>query len=231
MKEVHLKALKLRKQGKSYNEITATLGVPKSTLSGWLRDVTLSEGAQQRLQSRVRKGIYNGLIRRNKLQTKHAQERAKEVRRKSAALIQPLSDNELRLVGAALYWGEGYKKPQVRYGRELTSHQISFLNADPAMVKVFIRFLFEILKIPAAEIRLTMRLYDHINEKTARKYWIDVTGLAEKNFQQTTYLVSGASKRKRPSDSLPYGTLQVAVYSTEKFHEIMGMIDGLKKSV
>ncbi|PIR82779.1 hypothetical protein COU20_00415 [Candidatus Kaiserbacteria bacterium CG10_big_fil_rev_8_21_14_0_10_59_10] len=34
----HQKAVLLRKQGKSYNEIKEILGIAKSTLSGWLHD-------------------------------------------------------------------------------------------------------------------------------------------------------------------------------------------------
>ena len=36
-------AIKLRKQGFSYNEIKNKLGVPKSTLSGWFRDILLTK--------------------------------------------------------------------------------------------------------------------------------------------------------------------------------------------
>ncbi len=35
------KAIQLRKLGKSYNEITKALNVPKSTLSTWLKDIII----------------------------------------------------------------------------------------------------------------------------------------------------------------------------------------------
>lgn len=231
MKKVRIDAIKLRKQGHSYNEITKTLGVPKSTLSGWLRDISLTENAQLRLKSRVREGLYNGLVKRNKLQTKRAQERAKELQKEAACRITKISNHELLLIGVALYWGEGYKKLQVRNGREITSHQISFTNADPKMIEWFISFLQKILDVKNDELVIVMRLYKHINEKVARDYWKIATGLSDSNFRSTTWLVSGASKRKRPQDSLPYGTLQVNVYSTEKFHTLMGYIEGLKKFI
>ena len=231
MNNVRIEAIKLRKLGKSYSEITGTLGVPKSTLSGWLKSIELNESARARLRLRVHQGVQNSLVKRNKLQTKVARERAFAAEQRTEKLIGKLSDRELALVGAALYWGEGYKKLAVRYNREIVAHEVSFVNADPEMIRLFLEFIKLSLGIRLDEIHLGMRLYKHINEDVARKYWIGITGLQSGHFKQTTWLVSGASKRKRPKDSLPYGTLQVVVYRTEKFHELMGMIKGLKKSL
>ncbi len=47
----------MRLEGKSYREIQATLGISKSTLSGWLRDVPLSEEQRARLDARGEEGI------------------------------------------------------------------------------------------------------------------------------------------------------------------------------
>lgn len=99
------------------------------------------------------------------------------------------------------------------------------------MVAVFVLFLQKVLGIPSGNIRLCMRLYNHINEAEARRYWTKVSGLSEVNFVNSTYLVSGASKGKRPITRLPYGTLQVAVNNTPKFYELMGFIDGVKEKL
>lgn len=69
MNTLRTNALKLRLDGKSYNEIHAELGVPKSTLSFWFRDLVLSDEARRRLEKRVRAGIAKGLVKRNKMQT------------------------------------------------------------------------------------------------------------------------------------------------------------------
>ena len=46
-------AIKLRKQGYSYNQINDKLGISKSTLSYWLRDIKISSQAQNKINSRV----------------------------------------------------------------------------------------------------------------------------------------------------------------------------------
>ncbi len=231
MNPVRSKALQLRLRGFSINEITKKLGVPKSTLSGWLRNVVLSDAARLRIQSRVKQGVYNGIIKRNKLQTHVARQRVLQIRQEFKKLVPPLTKKDILLAGAILYWAEGYKRPLVRYGREITSHSISFVNSDPEMIRVFILFLIKVLHIPLENLRLSMRLYAHINEQDSMKYWQAITGAPESCFRKTTYLVSGASKGKRPYTRLPHGTLQVAVYSTEKFSQLMGLLEGVKEKL
>ena len=140
MDSVRSAALRMRKAGYSYNEITAKLGTPKSTLSSWLRDLVLSDLAQARLQGRVRSGILNGLVKRNKMQTHLALQRTRAVREAARKTIRQLGKEDLVLIGALLYWAEGYKRPVVRGGREVTSHSISFVNAHPPIIIPFLHF-------------------------------------------------------------------------------------------
>ncbi len=227
MNMVRTRALRLRLSGKSYNEIRDTLGVPKSTLSGWFKHVVLSDTARTRLASRTRIGSAT-LIKRNKMQTHKAERRARETRASAKEKIPILNKRDLLIIGAVLYWAEGYKRLHIRDGKERMSHTVSFVNADPKMIKTFLRFLHEVLEVPFDAIHLTMRLYPHINEEDARKYWMKITGLSSSRFHRATNMISTASKGKRPYNRLPYGTLQVAVYDTAKFHHILGLIEGVQ---
>lgn len=221
------RALKLRLAGKSYNEIRVALNVPKSTLSGWFKDVVLSETARARLASRTSLGTAM-LIKRNKMQTHNAEQRARATRATARKAIPNLTKRDLLIIGAVLYWAEGYKRLHVRDGKERMSHVISFVNADPIMIKAFLRFLREVVDVPVNEIHLTMRLYPHMNDYEARRFWMRITGLPFSCFQNTTMMVSSASKGKRPHNRLPHGTLQVAVYDTALFHHLMGLIEGVQ---
>ena len=222
-------AYKLRITGHSYNEINSKLGTPKSTLNGWFKGLVLSDVAQARLRGRVRQGTLNAFVKRNKLQTHTAEKRASAARRLAQQEVPRLGGRDLKIVGAVLYWAEGYKRLKIRDGKERMGHTISFVNADDVMVRTFLKFLKEILQIPSSKVRLYMRLYERINEDTARRHWMNVTGFPKENFHKTTYLVSIASKRKRPYNRLPFGTLQVEVCDTQKFHHLMGLIEGVKK--
>lgn len=228
MNLLRAKAFKMRMEGKSYNEINAALSIPKSTQNTWFRHLVLSDKAQARLKSRVRQGTLNGFVRRNKRQTKEAEKRAYSAQRIAKTQIPVLTKRDLQIVGATLYWAEGYKRLQVIDGKERMSHLIRFVNSDGEMVRIFIRFLREIFEIPKDKIHLTMRLYPHINEKEARRYWMEMTGLGKECFYKTLYYVSGASKGVRPFNRLPHGTLSIEVCSTSRFHHLLGLIEGVK---
>jgi hypothetical protein len=228
MNPLRAKAFKMRIAGKSYNEINVALGVPKSTLNSWFSGLVLSDKAQVRLKNRSRQGTLNGFVKRNKLQTKEAEKRAKSTQRIAKAEIPTLTKRDLKIIGATLYWAEGYKRLQVIDGKERMSHIIRFVNSDGQMIRVFIRFLREIFNIPADKIHLTMRLFPHINENEARNYWMEMTGIGKERFYKTTYYLSGASKGIRPFNRLPWGTLSVEVCSTTQFHHLLGWIEGVK---
>src|SRR5438105_946110 len=104
-------ALKLRLQGKSYGEINTLLRVPKSTLSDWFATLEISDKAQARIRKRTYKRSIEGLLKRNKLQTQLAEQRAKTIREKATRQVKNLSGKELFLIGVSLYWAEGYKRP------------------------------------------------------------------------------------------------------------------------
>ncbi|MEK7554265.1 MAG: hypothetical protein AAB517_02770 [Patescibacteria group bacterium] len=230
MNTVRDAAFRLRLAGHSYNEIQRTLKISKSTLSGWFKNLVLSGKAQERLASRTRLGSA-ALIKRNRMQTHKAEQRAREARASAKGKIPTLTKNDLLIIGTVLYWAEGYKRLHIRDGKERMSHTISFVNADPAMVRTFLRFLLEVLEVSTDEIHLTMRLYPHINEENACRYWMKITEMPHSRFHKTTNMVSLASKGKRPYNRLPYGTLQVAVYDTAKFHHLLGLIEGVQARI
>ena len=231
MKAVREKALSLRLKGYSYNEINHKFGIPKSTLSGWFSKIPLSPEAQKRIQSRVHQGVLNSLVKRNKEQTVIAQSRVAHIRNKASQDISKISQRELLLIGVALYWAEGYKRVVVRDGKERTSHMVSMANSDPTMVRVFMRFLIEVMQVPVEKISINVRLFKHMDEQKTLLYWKRITGVPIKNFHTPSYAVSTSSKGKRPRNTLPYGTIQIRVGSTKDFHTIMGWIEGITKSL
>lgn len=220
-------ALKLRLQGRSYNEIGRLLGVPKSTLSGWFTGLQLSDKAQKRIQDRVYRGTLRGLIKRNKNQTHLAIQRMRNIRAVAEKEIKKIGLSDLKLIGIALYWAEGYKRAAVRNGRELTCHAVALANSDPKLILLFIRFLKEVCHVPDEEINAEIRIYEHLNESELLNFWQRTTKIPRANFGKVYYGISRSSIGKRPFNRLPYGTISVRVNSTNLFHKIMGWIQGL----
>ena len=220
-------ALKLRLSGYSYNQIVLELGVPKSTLSGWFSGLNLSSGAREKIAKRVHEASLRGLIKRNKNQTQLAVKNMRSIRTASKREIKELTLNELKLIGTALYWAEGYKRPLIRNGREATYHAVALTNSDPKLISMFLRFLREVCGVPNENINADIRIYEHMNEKELLSFWQKVTDIPVKNFGKVYYGVSKSSLGKRPYNRLPYGTVMIRVNRTNLFHKIIGWIEGL----
>ncbi|MBM3206411.1 MAG: hypothetical protein FJZ43_02210 [Candidatus Staskawiczbacteria bacterium] len=230
MRDDKQKALKLRLQGKSYTEINSILGVPKSTLSDWFATLEISAEVQQKISKRTQKNALESLLKRNKLQTYYAEQRARDIRERAKREVSKLSKNELFLVGVSLYWAEGYKRPVVIKGKIKTRHAVSLTNSDPYLVKMFLRFLREICKVPEEKITAGIRIYEHQNANYLLDFWSKTTVITPSKFNKFYYGLSKSSLGKKPFNILPYGTIQIRVNSTELYHKIMGWIDGLAGS-
>jgi hypothetical protein len=221
-------ALKLRLSGNSYSQINKKLGIPKSTLSDWFSSLEISEKARRKILIRSRQKSLAGLLKRNKNQTALAIKRKAKIRRKAKLEIPKISRQDIFFLGLSLYWGEGYKRPIKKNGRELTSHPVSLTNSDPELIKVFLRFLKEICLVPEEKIRADIRIYEHQNEEDLLSFWANATGIDKKKFGKSHYGVSKSSLGKRPFNTLPFGTVKISVNDTRLFHRIMGWIEGLK---
>lgn len=151
------KAIELRKKGMSYSQIKKMLGISKSTLSGWLNDMPLSEKRIKEL------GALNPIrierCRNTKLM--HRQERLRGVYTKVTEDIGSLSKRELFIAGLFLYWGEGGKT------KFCTT---SMTNTNPDMVRFFIKWLIN-LGVDKKKLKISLHLYSDMNINKQVKYW------------------------------------------------------------
>jgi len=213
--------IKLRKRGKSYREIARIVCVSKSSVSQWCKNLKLPIYAQKILE---KKNNYpKELFRKyNQLKARKVQLENQKIKKEATSEIHPLSKYELLLVGATLYWGEGYKSERSR------SKGVQLSNSDPYLVALFLRFLREIIGISEERLKVSIRIHPNINSKDAIKFWSKVTKIPQECFR-ITHQISRASKGKRPYNSLPYGTLDLRVNSRRMFYQIKGWIEGLIK--
>lgn len=213
--------------GRSYNEITRLLNIPKSTLSGWFTDLELTKEATERLKSRIHTASLRGLLARNKNQTTLAEARSKEMHGAGRRLIKNISKRDLLIIGVTLYWAEGYKRPVVIRGKTKTSHRVSLTNSDPDLILIFLRFLREICKVPDEKITIWVRYFEHQDPVYLLDFWQKKCNISYSNFRKTLQTISISSQRKKTYNSLPFGVAQVSVNSTNLYHKIMGLISGI----
>lgn len=216
-------ALALRMEGKTYGEIKQTFGIPKSTLSSWFSGLKVSDKAKAILKSKEKNGYYK-LVEFNKIRTEKIKEENESIRTKYKYQIKKLNRRDLMILGAALYWGEGYKN----FGslKRNSYPYLCFGNSDPEMVTTFILFLEKIIGITKDRIRCQVMIYPNSTPEDAVNYWQNLTQIPKKNFHYHVAL-SKASQGKRPNSLLPYGTLQLRVSKRQHFFKVRGLIDGI----
>jgi transposase len=130
--EYRAKAVELRLQGLSYNEIQNHIPVASSTLSDWLKDVPLTEEQREAL---VNKQVQGNARRAAAVKAQAAAVRVR-IRDEAIQQIPDVLGNELFIAGLVAYWAEGAKdKPWRRVSR------VTFINSDPRMIRLFLAWL------------------------------------------------------------------------------------------
>lgn len=211
------KAIKLRMQGISYNKISRELNIPKSTLSGWFKKIHSSEQVRQKNISGAKIIWAKNITAYNKQRSLDSRKRWELIRQKHTKEIGRLSSRELLLVGAALYWAEGYKK---------SNWNLVFCNSDPAMVVLIMKFFSGICNIPKEKIKGHVQIHRNISPEQAIDYWSRVSGIAKTQFRKPIYQVAKSSKSIR-GNTLPYGTFRILINDVVLVNKIKGWISGL----
>lgn len=220
MRQDKQKAIFLRKRGKSYNEINRILNISKSTLSLWLKNIKMPPEIEQRFWNKTRKKWARNITEFNKRRAKVARKRAEEFQKIAAKEIGRLSKRELLLIGTALYWAEGYKKSR---------WSLHFTNSDPVMIKLTMKFFKNICNVSAKKIRATAQIHPNVTSEKAINYWSRVSGIPKSHFSKTYCRLTPSSKQRRPSNTLPYGTLRIGVYDTQITNKVKGWIKGISE--
>jgi len=166
------KARELRTQGQSYNEIVAQLGVAKSSVSLWVRDLP----CPPRFEYVHNERRYEGL--RRYFEARAAEHMA-EIGA-AAAEIGELSDRELLIAGAIAYWCEGTKNKPNR-----KANRVVFMNSDPGLIRFFLRFL-KAAGINRDDLILRVCIHESADAEAAQRFWAEVTEVGPAQFRSPT---------------------------------------------
>jgi predicted transcriptional regulator len=211
-----VKAVQLRIEGYSLSEIRNELGVAKSSVSLWVRNVELTETQKMRLRQ---KGFYREAVEKRRT-SRLANEKIKRdlVINAAQKSIKKISRKQLWLIGVMLYWAEGGK----------TQKAVRFSNSDPEMIKIMMVFFRDICEVPEAKFRGHIHIHPHLDYKEAEKYWSIISGIPLDRVYKTYRMPNKSSLNKK--DTLPYGTFDVYVLNVELFYKITGWAKGIFSS-
>lgn len=223
-KGLKIKAIKMRRNGKTYSEILSVVPVAKSTLSLWFHGVQLAKHQKQKItQKRIenqKKGARAKKAQRIVLSEKIINDSKKE--------IGVLSDREKWLIGTALYWAEGAKEKEYRPGS-----RASFSNMDEEMIRTFIKWL-KICGIRSEEI--IFDIYIHESKKSEiRKvinHWAYVTGFPQSRFKNIYYKKNNTNTLRRNIGKDYFGVLRICLKQSSHFlRKIKGWTEGIYEGI
>ncbi len=168
-------ARKLRSKGWSIKAIKRKLGVPLSTLSGWLKDVELNESQKAVLKKKWQKALIGARVKAVKWhneQKKLRLERSEKEALESLSRIDFLEKSILDLALAILYLGEGSKK----------TLGTCIGNSDPKILKFFVAVLRSNYSIEVKSIKCELHLRADQNPDEIKEFWSEELGIPPEQF-------------------------------------------------
>jgi transcriptional regulator with XRE-family HTH domain len=204
-----------REQGWSVREIARLLGVSRSSVSLWVREIPLT--AAQRAALEARNPLYNGQLQGARANAERGRARRLAYQQRGRRLAR--NADALYVGGCMLYWAEGDK----------ARHRVRLANSDPAVLHHFVAFLRTHFHVEDTRIRITCNLFaDHEpRQREIEDFWLGTLGLQRSALCKSIINRYSRYSQKNRKNKLPYGTCRVAVNSTEIAQTIYGSIQEL----
>lgn len=188
----------LRSRGYSVPEISREVNTSKTTVLRYIKGVEIlpeyiSQWAGKRGGSRKRMVL-----------------KIEEALENAESLVGALTEKEKLLILSALYWAEGNKKDFI------------LTNTDPDLIRVFVNILRQELKLKDDQIRVSIRVYEDLDQEKSLNFWSQIVGIPKEKFLSVNVL-SGKKKGK-----LEYGMCRVRVI---KGGDLLKKVLGINKVI
>jgi hypothetical protein len=159
----------------------------------------------------------NGFIRRKK----HESNSIRYERQEPSFRPKKINSEELKIlkvIGAMLYWGEGYKA-----GKKCT---VDFANSDEEMIRLFLKFLRKICGVDEKKLRAYLYIYSNQNPNKNINYWNKITKISKKQFTKP-YVRKDFKEEK--IDKMPHGLIHIRYGDKKLLRLIKSWIEEYKK--
>jgi transcriptional regulator with XRE-family HTH domain len=201
------RARELRAEAWTLADIAAELGVSKSSVSLWVRDVEFVPRPRNRGHTAHRP---------------HPLHLAKlaEIERLNGEAIDQigrLTDREFQLVGAALYLGEGFKR----------DGQVGMANTDPAVLRMFVNWLRRCFEIDDRRLRVRLYLHEGLDLDAAEGFWSDLLTIPRAQFR-APYRAAADPTRRRSKHV--HGCPSITYCDSTTHRSVMGLVRALSST-
>lgn len=124
---------------------------------------------------------------------------------------------ELGIIGAMLYWGEGYKNCT-------TNSVVDFANSDPGMISLFLGFLRKVYNVDEKRLRAYLYCYADQDISALIRFWSLLTGISASRFSKP-YVRRDFRKDGR---KMQYGLIHIRYGDKKLLLEILRLIEYYK---
>ncbi len=193
----------LRAEGMTLLDIATALGVSKSSVSLWVRDVPFTPSPRR---SGPKRRTHPAAI---------AKQRQIEVSNRLGVLrIGNLSEQGFLTAGIALYAGEGGKG----------DGSVIFANTDARMVRFFCSWLRHFFDVDESRLRVRVYLHEGLDLTEAEEHWSSVTGIPRDQFRSPYRAAADPSIRRTKHR---FGCVYVRYSCSATHRSIMGLTRAL----
>ena len=195
-------AIKLRNSGLSYTEIIKEIKVPKSTLSYWLKNISLDDRGRALLQSRLvekqKRGRFStsiALRARKVFKEKVAFDEAEKAF--NVLCKENKEDNHsFFMTGISLYWSSGGKK----------GNHFQFVSSDPDMILFMVKWMGKYLKVPKRDISFRICIKQDYMAQNLDNFWSRTLMISKENLK-----ISILSQSKTPKNPYYKGSCMMTI--------------------
>lgn len=201
------RARELRARAWTLQEIATELGVAKSSVSLWVRDVDFVP------RPRLNRN-YGARAHRPHRQRARKLDEIARLDAEGRERLESLSRREALVAGVALYAGEGSK----------TDGCVSMANTNAELLAFFCRWLREFFEVDEGRLRGRIYLHQGLDVVAATEYWSTVTDVPVAQFGKP-YRAAADRTRRHARHRRGCATIS---YSCARTHrEVMGMVRAL----
>lgn len=196
----------MRAENRTLADIAETLGVAKSSVSLWVRDVPFTPSPRR-----------HGPHRRPHPAQAAKQRQIRDCDADGRRRIGALSADAFLAAGAAVYAGEGSK----------TEGQVRFANTDAAMIEFFCAWFRTFFDVDESRLRARVYLHEGLDLDAAEAFWSSVSAIPRTQFRKPYRAVPDPTIRRNKH---AHGCFYVGYSCTRTHRQIMGLIRALLSS-
>ncbi len=170
-------AISLRKGGTSIRDIEKQLAIPRSTLSGWFRNIVISNRHKLILKKRTVKSLVAARKKATAWHRAGKQARLVEAEQSGQTTLRKLIPSQpetIELALAMLYLGEGAK----------TKNQTAMGNSNPMIAKFFVQSIVRLYGVPFSAFTCNLHLRADQDPDKLKLYWSRTLNIPISNFRK-----------------------------------------------